>query len=375
MIYRLTAMASTGVLRSIVMLACAVSALVLTFAPQAKAEEDLYTVTVPLDPLQSNAQNTAYKIALELVLIRVTGSDLEDHLEQLAEIFPNPAHYVLRFRARPDNALEVSFDGDAIAQILRQNNHTVWGADRPLTLVWLAVDWGGGEREILGSATSGSAADAARSIDRNHLLRERIEDTAKRRGIPIVFPLLDAQDLENVSFSDLWGGFDDRLRVASRRYGVSSILAGRVRADNSQPNRWSYYFEDLRVSWSGQPEEVINRLADELAAHLAIPGGAVLESYSLTVAGIDSLIAYGRVQQLMENLSIIENFALKTVSGQKVEYTVSVYGGIERLNKALMSSGMLQAVVMFDAGKFAVAGDNGGLLFADPTRLEFDYQP
>lgn len=374
MIYGLTGMAGTR-LRSIVMLACAVSALPGIFVPQALAEENLFTVTVPLEPLEPNAQNNAYKIALERVLVRVTGSELADHLEQLAAIFPNPAHYVLRFRARPENTLEVSFDGDAIEQVLRQNNHAIWGADRPLTLVWLAVDWGFGDREIVGSGVSATATDTARSIDRNHLLRERIEETAIRRGIPIVFPLLDAEDLENVSFSDIWGGFDEHLIDASLRYGASSILVGRVRADNSQPNRWTYYFEEQRLSWSGQPEEVTHRVADELAAYFAIPGGAVLESYALTVAGIDSLMAYGKVQQLMASLGIVESFALRSVSGQKITYRVSVYGNIERLNKALMASGMLQAVTVFDAPGFGVEGDNGAVLFRDPVRLEFNYLP
>lgn len=375
MIYRLTGMAIKRRIRNSVMLLCTLSAFLPAIVPLVQAEENLYTVTVPFAAQEPNSQDTAYKTALEQVLIRVTGSDLEEHLAQLAAIFPNPNHYVLRFRARPDNALEVSFDGGAIEQILRQNRQAVWGADRPLTLVWLAVDWGLGEREIVGSGASAASADAARSIDRNHLLRERIEDTAKHRGIPVVFPLLDTEDLENISFSDIWGGFDDRLIAASRRYGVSSILVGRVRVDDLQPHRWSYYFEEKRFSWFGSPEEATHQVANELAAYFAIPGGAVLETYSLTVAGIDSVVAYGRVQQLMASLSIVESFVLKKVSGQKVEYTVSVYGGIDRLNSALMASAVLQAVIVSDVGSFAYAGDNGGVMFTDSTRLDFNYLP
>src|SRR5690606_12687559 len=117
-----------------------------------------------------------------------------------------------------------------------------WGADRPLTLVWIAVDWGQGEREIVASDDLDRAAAEARSIDRNRLLRERIQDVALERGLPIAFPLLDAEELELVSFSDIWGGFNDRLLEASRRYGADSILVGRVRADTAERNRWSYFF-------------------------------------------------------------------------------------------------------------------------------------
>ena len=29
--------------------------------------------------------------------------------------------------------------------------------------------------------------------------------------MPVIFPLLDVQDQRSVSFSDIWGGFDDAL--------------------------------------------------------------------------------------------------------------------------------------------------------------------
>ena len=348
-------------------------ALVLAISLQSAglAAEDLYTVSVALDPEITNereAREIAYRDALEQVLIRVTGSDGEDHLAGLAEYFPSPSRYVLRFRSGQEDTLEVSFDGDAIEQVLRQTRHTIWGQDRPLTLVWLAVDWGDGEREIIGSDSGQQTMDETRSIDRHRLLRERVEDTAARRGIPIVFPLLDIEDRQNIGFSDIWGGFDELLIEASRRYGASSILVGRVRPDSAQENRWTYYFGEERLQWFGEPEVVTGMVADELAAQFAIQGDAVLQRYSLTVDGIDSIIAYGHVQQMMENLSVAEDFALTIVAGGKIEYQVSVYGGIDRLNKALELSGVLRPAMDID-DEFRERP------VTDPGHLEFVYLP
>ena len=349
------------------LLAVAVLLAVLAMPMKGFAADDLYTVSVHLDPEDPDARNIAYRDGLNLVLIRVTGSEDEQHLAELSEIFSIPSRYVLRFRPVADDTLELSFDGDAIERVLHGNLKTIWGDDRPVTLVWLAVDWGQGEREIVGADHGQQSADATRSIDRNRLLRERIEDTAERRGIPMLFPLLDIEDLQKISFSDIWGGFNDQLIEASRRYDASSILVGRIRPDSPQQNRWTYYFGEEQIGWIGEPEEVAGLVADQLAAKFAIPGGSVLESYQLMVDGIDSVVAYGRVQQLIGNLAVVENFVLRSVSGQKVEFSVSIYGGIERLNKALELSGMLYPAA--DPDNF----DEAPIMDAD--RLEFVYLP
>jgi hypothetical protein len=74
------------------------------------------------------------------------------------------------------------------------------------------------------------------------------------------------------------------------------------------------------------------------------------------------------VQQMMENLSVAEDFALTTVAGQKIEYRVSVYGGIDRLNKALELSGVLHPVMDID-DEFRERP------VTDPGHLEFVYLP
>lgn len=370
MTIRLTGMSVERSRRRVTAKSCA-WLLLFAFPLPTWAADDLYTVTVPLDPQATQdqeARNLAEREALDSVLIRVTGSEDVDHVAELAEIFPNPSRYILRFRPGPDDTLEVSFDGKAIEQVLRQTRHTIWGGDRPLTLVWLAVDWGDGEREIIGVDSGRQAPDATRSIDRHGLLRERVQETAERRGIPVLFPLLDIEDRQNIGFGDIWGGFDDRLIEASRRYGASSILVGRVRPDSMQENRWTYYFGEERLQWSGEPEEVTGLVANELAAHFAIDGNAVLQSYSLTVDGVDSVIAYGQVQHMMENLGVAEDFTLTTVAGQRLEYRVSIYGGIDRLNKALELSGVLHPAE-------GINDEFNERPTTDPSHLAFVYLP
>lgn len=330
--------------------------------------ESLYTAEIVLDPQDPDARDNAYRQALAEVLVRVTGSaDIADPA-RMADIFPNPARYVTQYRPGPDNTLIVSLDGPAIETMLRQTGNTVWGSERPLTLVWLAVDWGDGEREVVAADDPERFAGAARSIDRNRLLRERVQAVATSRGVPVVFPLMDVEDRQNVGFADIWGGFDERLLLASQRYGTSSILVGRIRPDAVTPHRWTLYLGNERQDWLGEPETAANLLADTLAAEFAFAGNAPAETVILTVSGISSVNAYGEMQNLLTGLGQIDGFKIDEVSGSQVRYQVRVRGDVERLRRALELSGMLQADERISYGTNA----NGA---TGANSLEFVFHP
>jgi len=326
--------------------------LAFTAAPIGAVEiAALYSAQVPFDQEEDDPRALAYRAALDAVLLRVSGSELGSDPEMIELLFPNPASYVVQFSPGADDTLWVSFDGEAIEQVLRESGQTVWGSDRPLTLIWLAVDWGQGEREIIGADDAQRRRDEARSIDRNRLLRERVLDMAERRGLPIVFPLLDTTDLQSVSFSDIWGGFDEALLSASDRYEANSILVGRIRPESSERNRWSYYFGDELRTWNGEPEFVVGLVADMLGEEFAISGNAPVESIGLTVAGIATVEAYGAVQKLLSGINVIESYSITQVEGDSIRYRVKALGGAERLRRALRFNGLIEQNG-FDGSRF-----------------------
>ena len=106
-------------------------------------------------------------------------------------------------------------------------------------------------------------------------------EIADKRGLPLAFPLLDTTDLQGVTFSDIWGGFDERIINASKRYDANSILIGRIRPASSQRNRWTYVFGDESRTWTGPPEAIVAQVADMLAAEFAVGGDTPLEKVAL----------------------------------------------------------------------------------------------
>ncbi len=341
---------------------------VFAFALAHAAEvTSLYTAQVPFDQDQQNARAAAYDAALRQVLMRVSGPELATDTGLYESLFPDPSVYVVQFQPGPADTLFVTFDGAALEQTLRASNQTVWGGDRPLTLVWLAVDWGQGEREIISAADTDRPADDARSLNRNRQLRERILEIAAGRGLPLVFPLLDSEDMAKVEFSDVWGGFDERIVDASARYDASSILIGRVDAGGTAQNRWTYLFGDQQRHWTGSPETVMAQVSDMLATEFAISGSEPVRAVDLNVHGVTSVDAYGDVENMLATINVIESCALTEVNGDRLRYRVTAHGGAERLARALRFAGLLEQD-RIDMSGFDVDTQN-------VDTLEFFYNP
>ncbi len=340
--------------------------LAISGMPLARAVEvpTLYTAEVPFDRTARNGRQRAYDRALNEVLLRVSGSGLGSDAATINQLFPDSSAYVVQFRQGAADTLWVSFDGQAIERTLREAGQTVWGADRPLTVVWLAVDWGQGRREIVAADDPDNEQRDARSINRNALLRERVLEVAERRGLPLVFPLMDTTDIQNVTFSDIWGGFDESVIGASRRYDADSILIGRIRTSGGGRENWSYFFSGDERRWNGPPEQVLNQIADLLAAELAVGGNAPLASVAMSVAGIVSVDAYGNLSRILDNVSVIEEYRITEVSGDRVTVQVDVRGGAERLRRALQFSGLVEQDPLQQFGDMA-----------DELSLEFYYGP
>ena len=327
----------------------AVLGLIVIMSPVSGAPVvDLYAAEVPLrSPEQLD---NSFRAALTQVLVKVTGRPeiVQDQIALAA--FANPSALVQQYRQSADGQVWVLFDRVALKNMLDGMGQPIWGADRPSTLVWVVVDSGGGRREILpaepdadgeGSAFTPDQPDRASRSAR--LIRQTLLNSARRRGVPVVLPLVDSEDLRKVSVADIWGGFTDSIEQASARYGADGVLIGRAtaRSSGSAQVRWSLLVGSERESWTGDVASGPERLADTLAARLATSraGSRLL---LLRVDGVDSLDAYGRVTSNLRKLSLVESFVVTHVQGNAFVYELDVRADAERLRRALSLRSVLE---------------------------------
>lgn len=290
--------------------------------------ENMFSAEVRVPDRSTESRDQALKSALGQVLVRITGSAAAAGSPELEDLKDNAARYVQVYRYRgftDDIALEVTFDGTALQQAVAARGIGVWGAERPEVLVWLAIDYGGGQRLLLPADNDGAVAATLR-------------ETAASRGLPISLPLMDALDRQRIGFADVWGGFTEAVEAASARYAPDAILIGRARrrSGGGLSVEWKLMAGGELLASRGSISDGIHESADFFARQFVVGGqGGAGQRLRLRVSEVAGLEQYAKVLDHLESLSVIADVALSEVSGRELVFDIQIKGTAEQLRRAI----------------------------------------
>ena len=355
---------SSSLLRLSLVIAAAASA---WYAAPARAATfaDLYTVTVAPDPAAADQTDAAMRAAMERLLIRVTGN-LQAPLDPaLQPLLAAPRNFVSSSGQDRQGRALFGFSRSQVERALTELGQPVWGPERPLTLLWVAVDDGAGGRALLG-AGEGAELGAPLTPQMTELMatvRAEISSAAEERGLPIAWPLLDLQDMGAVTFLDVWGGFEDGILAASARYRADAVLIGRVRPGSFGTEvEWLFvHGVERRPLPVGAIRDGLDVAADRYAADLATVGGA--SSALLSVSGVRTPADYGRVVSYLERQSILQSVDVESFENETLSLRVTARGDARVLERVLALGGVLRpasATSSFGALAFEVVADGFG---------------
>lgn len=282
---------------------------------------DMYTVTVPVTGQGESAQQAAFRDAMRDILIRATGRGDAADLESLAPLVASAGRHVVSFRRAAGNQLAVSFDGSTIENSIDAAGLAFWGPDRPLTLVWLAIDRGG-RRNLISSSTSGDD-------------KQRVERAAARRGIPLAWP--GAGDDLGRGLQQTWSGDHASLVNAARRYGADGVLIGRAvtTAAGQQNVEWTFSSAGLSAETRGDLESGANLAADRYASAYASRNAGQRIEQLVTVTGIDTLDSYATALNALGRLPLVRGVAVDEVAPDAVSFLLTVRGDPDALRQAI----------------------------------------
>ncbi|MEE4185446.1 MAG: DUF2066 domain-containing protein [Gammaproteobacteria bacterium] len=305
----------------------------------------------------------AFDIALEHVLVKATGLPALGTSAARASLVGDAAAWVSRYSTLPENRVRVEFDPTAVQAALDAAGQPLWGAERPLIMLWFAADLGNGNRQLLGTDSAGLGADDAAA----DAVRERLLETAANRGLPVVLPLLDSEDLAAVSFADVWGEFEPPLRVAADRYRAEALLVGRARTLDPDRGRvrWRLYTGSDVVAWEGDVAAGPGQAADYFAQAQATFAGAS-DRVRLRVGNIATLREYGQLRRYLLSLNVVAGATIVRVRDDQIEFELTVRGDATRLAQTLDSGGRLQP-----AAPARDTGPTGGM--ARAADLNYDW--
>lgn len=316
---------------------------------------DLYAGETPVVGQGAEERTAAIRDAFAKVLVKVSGDRSLPGKSAMAKELSKATSYVQQYRYRaldtgqvvqseqqlvPDRLLWVQFDEVAVNRLLRNKGVPVWGGARPATLVWLGVEVGG-QRSLF---------QAEMEPD----LRQGMDEIARARGLPILFPLMDLEDRASLQVSDVWGAFEQAIRRASDRYLPDVILVGRLRklGGDDWLADWTLYQPDTVKNWQsrgksrqGVAAEGLQQMVDNLAARFAPQTVAQGDSnLRIRVSGLHHLADYMLVKDYLTSLDTIQSLDLLAASPNEVSFLVRVQGGRETLERGIMLSRVLEAV-------------------------------
>jgi hypothetical protein len=300
---------------------------------------NLYQATVMVDPNAADSPVSPTTQALATVLVRVTGNRQAAFDPQLLALADNPDLLTARGTDAQGRML-FRFSPRLVDQALTSLGWPVWGDERPLTLIWVAVDDGVGERSLLG-ANDASVQVTQPMADQLKAIRAELNAVAEERGLPISLPLLDLEDLSAVAFQDVWGGFDDRITQASTRYRADAVLIGKIGPGVSGTEvQWTLVRGGERRVLAGVAvRDGLEAIADLYAADLSATGPAA--TTLISVLDVGSPADYGRVMSYLESLSVLQSVDVESLESGALNLRVNARGGAQVLERVLALGGVL----------------------------------
>lgn len=279
------------------------------------------------------------RLALQQVLVRVTGNaDIAD-VPQVAAELASPSSYIKQFEAirhQDGNRMRVLLDAVKINQLLQNNQLPVWGSMRPDVLVWLVLQDGQQRRFI-------RAADTE--------LITALQKAFKQSALPLLQPLYDIDDINQLSETDVWAGFWQPITQASGRYSPDVVIAATVNMQAGEGDA------ALSLSWQRQADnrtlrdEVTATDADSLmqafsavlASQLANQYASVLSSEGdaqllLEVQQLQNLADIVNVQRLLQQLVGVTEVTISRFANDSAYYLIRSNTGADGLLNALRFS-------------------------------------
>lgn len=313
----------------------AVLALMLcTLSAHAASQNTLFEASVPVMTQDASERKLAIEMGLIDVLIKNTGMGQIATRPDINQLLANAETMVTQYvyRAAADDSvgmtplyLNMVFDSDAIRARLSELDLPFWPAPRTPVLVWLVVDTPAGRR-LLG-----------RNDPNSREWRDQMIRHAERRGVRLVFPILDAQDWSVIQISDVWNANDASIRAASQRYPTNQILVGAVtyRADAStaeQTNRWKFTADFDRQAWSdpaNMPHQSINAAIDRVMASLSSyyairPGMEYENRITLLFTGINHPTRYAQLQTFLISQPTVAKLSLLSQEADQSLFEVTL---------------------------------------------------
>jgi len=319
-------------------------ALMLAMVPAPAAAvtvSGLYSVEVPVAGSGPNDLAQGYADGLARVFVRISGTREVLALDGVQALLANAESLLLSYQvlrgANGESRLSMAFGAVGVNRALASVDAPVWGANRPLTLAWVAVE-DRGVRALVTGNSRGQADEGESGVWSSAFAR-----AARERGLPVALPPTEFSGNREL-LSDIWGQFTGRVLKASE--GVEYDVLALVRVNRSGGQwRAGWVFEGAKLNSSEESvsadtrealaEALVNRWAELYANRYAVAAGEVgdLPRVDIVLRGVASVADYGKASQVLEGLTPVVSVGASRVKGDQLTLRVAFSGELDQLKE------------------------------------------
>jgi hypothetical protein len=305
--------------------------------------EDLFTVELPVADQTTSLRLESFSEAFKQVIVKASGSDEALRSPAFERPIKGSARYVKQFRYITRNSLDdeeveagrlylrIDFNQQLIESLLRENNFPVWGRERPSSLLVISYD----VNENIKLVADDSTPD----------LVEALDQAASVHAVPVLFPLMDLEDIALVKIGDIVSRQYDSIDTMATRYAPDALLVGQIvgRSGEGWHGDWEVRFAEQIFKWKFKAsskqaviDQVIKHLARILALEYALEDHRRVEQTLLlsvsALEGIDKLIA---VQKYLKSLNVVDSVRVAMINEDVITYRLKLRNDAEDLQRLI----------------------------------------
>lgn len=325
-------------------------ALLVSSPAQAVVVDALFSIEMPVADQTTSVRLEAFGEAFKLVVIKVSGSD--DALKSPAFSRPmqSSARYVKQFRyynQKDENSegfdsgqllLKIDFNQQLVEGLLRENKFPVWGRERPGSLLVVSYDVNEAIRLVSGETTP----DIIKLFDK----------AAVKLGVPVLFPLMDLEDIALVKIGDIVSRQYDNINILADRYEPDALVIGQIvgRSGKGWHGDWEVRFAEQVFKWEykgSSRQQVVDQAIKHLARVLALE--YALEDYRrvdqtllMSVSSMPDFNQLISVQRYLESLSVVDSARVALVSSDMVTFKLKLRNDAEDLQRLIELGDVLE---------------------------------
>ncbi|MGZ9898138.1 DUF2066 domain-containing protein [Shewanella gaetbuli] len=315
----------------------------LTFAFHLPAFADevanLDEANIVVESRSSKLRQEALKEALASVFLKNSGKPSVVLHPLIKAQIDNPELLLIQYGYTQEDEnliLKANFDHQGVIRTLRQADQPVWGVQRPLTLLWL-------------SFVEDNSRVILSDISDNEI-RDNLTSESSNKGIPILLPLMDLDDLMAVSPTDVKGMFVSPIKTASNRYKADYFAVADIEESLGRISYKLTLYNNNQTEMNIQPlfmrqgvaadttaaaNIMIALLADYYISQYAIESSGNDLTAHVSFTGVTSMAQVVDLEDYLKSLSAVKSVSVNALNDATITYKLSLFSSIEDLERLL----------------------------------------